>query len=408
MKNIEILVPDLPESVSDATVGTWYKKPGDAVKQDEVLVEIETDKVVMEVPASSPGILQEILQPEGATVVGSQSLGRLLCKTSTDTPTMMAATATASDSGSETLKDPVPHDVLSPAVRRLVAEHTIDPSSFSGSGVSGRLTRQDIEHHLSQKTVMDEQYAQPQPNIEVPVKPRVAAVIHEKRVPMSRLRKRIAERLLEATRNTAMLTTFNEVNMQPVMALRREYAEAFEKRHGVRLGVMSFYVQAVVSALQHFTTINAWLDGEDIVYHQQVDISIAVSTPRGLVTPILRNCAALSMAAIEQQIREYALQGRDGRLTVEALTGGNFTITNGGLYGSLMSTPIINPPQSSILGLHAIKERPVAVNGQVVILPMMYLALSYDHRLIDGQEAVSFLVAVKEAIESPVRLLLDL
>ncbi|WP_253307148.1 2-oxoglutarate dehydrogenase complex dihydrolipoyllysine-residue succinyltransferase [unidentified bacterial endosymbiont] len=409
MKKIEIMVPDLPESVADATVATWHKQPGDAVQCDEVLVEIETDKVVLEVPATTAGVLQEILQVEGATVVSRQPLGYLLPG---------ATDATPSPSLNETLAFPSivainhdapaasegAHNVVSPAVRRLLAEHDLEGSQLSGSGIKGRLTPQDIEQHLTKPVVP----------IKVPLANPVVTTLapqnpleQPRRVPMNRLRQRIAERLLEAKQSTAMLTTFNEVNMQPMMQLRRELGETFEKQHGVRLGFMSFFVKAVVLALQRWPIINACLEGNDIVYYPQVDISIAVSTPRGLVTPVLRHCAAHSMAQIEQQIKTLAQQGRDGKLTVDDLTGGSFTITNGGLFGSLMSTPIINPPQSSILGMHAIKERPMAINGQVVILPMMYLALSYDHRLIDGQASVSFLVAVKEALEAPIRLLLE-
>lgn len=409
MKKIEIMVPDLPESVADATIATWHKQPGDTVQCDEVLVEIETDKVVLEVPATTAGVLQEILQVEGATVVSRQPLGYLLPG---------ATDATASPSLNETLAFPSivaidhdapaasegAHNVVSPAVRRLLAEHDLEGSQLSGSGIKGRLTPQDIEQHLTKPVVP----------IKVPLANPVVTTLapqnpleQPRRVPMNRLRQRIAERLLEAKQSTAMLTTFNEVNMQPIMQLRRELGEIFEKQHGVRLGFMSFFVKAVVLALQRWPIINACLEGNDIVYYPQVDISIAVSTPRGLVTPVLRHCAAHSMAQIEQQIKTLAQQGRDGKLTVDDLTGGSFTITNGGLFGSLMSTPIINPPQSSILGMHAIKERPMAINGQVVILPMMYLALSYDHRLIDGQASVSFLVAVKEALEAPIRLLLE-
>jgi 2-oxoglutarate dehydrogenase E2 component (dihydrolipoamide succinyltransferase) len=288
-------------------------------------------------------------------------------------------------------------------VRRLIAENNLDASQVKGTGVGGRLTREDVEKHLAKKA--DSGKAAPAPAAAAPQ----AAVANrsEKRVPMTRLRKRVAERLLEAKNSTAMLTTFNEINMKPIMDLRKQYGDAFEKRHGVRLGFMSFYIKAVVEALKRFPEVNASIDGEDVVYHNYFDVSIAVSTPRGLVTPVLKDVDALSMADIEKKIKELAVKGRDGKLTVEELTGGNFTITNGGVFGSLMSTPIINPPQSAILGMHAIKERPMAVNGQVVILPMMYLALSYDHRLVDGRESVGYLVAVKEMLEDPARLLLD-
>ena len=296
-------------------------------------------------------------------------------------------------------------DALSPAVRRMVAEHNLDPAKIKGSGVGGRITREDVEKYVTE--MRKTQPAAAQAPTAVAAAPALLAGRSEKRVPMTRLRKRIAERLLEAKNTTAMLTTFNEVNMKPIMTLRKQYGEVFEKRHGVRLGFMSFYVKAVVEALKRFPEINASIDGDDIVYHNYFDLSMAVSTPRGLVTPVLRDCDTLSLADIEKSIKVLAEKGRDGKLTVDDLTGGNFTITNGGVFGSLMSTPIINPPQSAILGMHAIKDRPMAVDGKVEILPMMYLALSYDHRLIDGRESVSFLVAVKDLLEDPTRLLLD-
>lgn len=290
------------------------------------------------------------------------------------------------------------NDALTPAIRRLIAEHDLNPADIKGTGVGGRLTREDVEKHLAANKSAA-------PAAKAPEAP--LAHRSEKRVPMTRLRKRIAERLLEAKNTTAMLTTFNEVNMQPIKDLRKQYGEVFEKRHGVRLGFMSFYVKAAVEALKRYPEVNASIDGDDVVYHNYFDISIAVSTPRGLVTPVLRDVDAMSMADIEKKIKELAVKGRDGKLTVEDLSGGNFTITNGGVFGSLMSTPIINPPQSAILGMHAIKDRPMAVNGKVEILPMMYLALSYDHRLIDGSESVGFLVAIKDMLEDPTRLLLD-
>ncbi|HAP83319.1 MAG TPA: dihydrolipoamide succinyltransferase, partial [Enterobacteriaceae bacterium] len=298
---------------------------------------------------------------------------------------------------------------LSPAIRRLLAEHSLEASDIKGTGVGGRLTREDVEKHLAKAGKADApKAAEPAASSAQPQQPQPQlAGRSEKRVPMTRLRKRVAERLLEAKNSTAMLTTFNEVNMKPIMDLRKQYGDAFEKRHGIRLGFMSFYVKAVVEALKRYPEVNASIDGEDVVYHNYFDVSMAVSTPRGLVTPVLRDVDALGMADIEKRIKELALKGRDGKLTVEDLTGGNFTITNGGVFGSLMSTPIINPPQSAILGMHAIKDRPMAVDGKVEILPMMYLALSYDHRLIDGRESVGFLVAIKELLEDPTRLLLD-
>ncbi|WP_392398171.1 2-oxoglutarate dehydrogenase complex dihydrolipoyllysine-residue succinyltransferase [Edwardsiella piscicida] len=402
MSSVEILVPDLPESVADATVATWHKQVGDSIARDEVIVEIETDKVVLEVPAAEAGVLEAILEPEGATVTARQLLGRLRPADVSGVAISagaQAAQATPAERHTAALETGS-SDALSPAVRRLVAEHDVDPSSLQGSGVGGRLTREDVTKHLA-----GQPSAAP-----VAAPPQAAAPLsaeREKRVPMTRLRKRVAERLLEAKNSTAMLTTFNEVNMKPIMDLRSQYGEAFEKRHGVRLGFMSFYIKAVLEALRRYPEVNAALDGEEVVYHNYFDISIAVSTPRGLVTPVIRDVDTLSMADIEKQIKALALKGRDGKLTVEELTGGNFTITNGGVFGSLMSTPIINPPQSAILGMHAIKDRPMAVNGQVVILPMMYLALSYDHRQIDGRESVGFLVTVKEMLEDPARLLLD-
>ena len=405
MSSVDILVPDLPESVADATVATWHKKPGDAVSRDEVLVEIETDKVVLEVPAQADGVLEAVLEDEGATVTSRQILGRLKEGNSAGKETSAKAEANESTPAQRQTAslEEESNDALSPAIRRLIAEHDLDASQIKGSGVGGRITREDVEKHLANKPAAAK--AAPAA-VEAAPQPAVANR-SEKRVPMTRLRKRVAERLLEAKNSTAMLTTFNEVNMKPIMDLRKQYGESFEKRHGVRLGFMSFYLKAVVEALKRFPEVNASIDGEDVVYHNYFDVSIAVSTPRGLVTPVLKDVDALSMADIEKKIKELAIKGRDGKLTVEELTGGNFTITNGGVFGSLMSTPIINPPQSAILGMHAIKDRPMAVNGQVVVLPMMYLALSYDHRLIDGRESVGYLVAVKELLEDPARLLLD-
>ena len=402
MSSIEILVPDLPESVADATVATWHKKPGDSVERDEVLVEIETDKVVLEVPASDSGVLEAVLEEEGATVLSRQLLGRIRLGDSTGLPAEIKEKVQSTPAQRQNAGlDEETNDAVSPAVRRLLAEHGLKAADITGSGVGGRLTREDVEKYLSQ---------QPKAPAKAAAEPvSQAGLPHrsEKRVPMTRLRKRVAERLLEAKNNTAMLTTFNEVSMKPVMDMRKQYGESFEKRHGVRLGFMSFYVKAVVEALKRYPEVNASIDGTDVVYHNYFDISIAVSTPRGLVTPVLRDADALSMAEIEKRIKELAVKGQEGKLTVEDLTGGNFTITNGGVFGSLMSTPIIKPPQSAILGMHAIKDRPMAVNGQVVILPMMYLALSYDHRLIDGRESVGFLVTIKEMLEDPARLLLD-
>ncbi|HBZ8460974.1 TPA: 2-oxoglutarate dehydrogenase complex dihydrolipoyllysine-residue succinyltransferase [Klebsiella pneumoniae] len=407
MSSVDILVPDLPESVADATVATWHKKPGDAVVRDEVLVEIETDKVVLEVPASADGILDAVLEDEGATVLSRQILGRLREGNSAGKESSEKADAKASTPAQrqQASLEEQNNDALSPAIRRLLAEHNLDPAAIKGTGVGGRLTREDVEKHLAKAPAPAEAKAPAAAPAAAPA-PQLGHR-SEKRVPMTRLRKRVAERLLEAKNSTAMLTTFNEVNMKPIMDLRKQYGEAFEKRHGIRLGFMSFYVKAVVEALKRYPEVNASIDGDDVVFHNYFDVSMAVSTPRGLVTPVLRDVDLLGMADIEKNIKELAVKGRDGKLTVDDLTGGNFTITNGGVFGSLMSTPIINPPQSAILGMHAIKDRPMAVNGKVEILPMMYLALSYDHRLIDGRESVGFLVAIKELLEDPTRLLLD-
>ena len=397
---IEILVPVLPESVADATIATWHKRPGDQVERDEVIVEIETDKVILEIPAVESGVLVEILEDDGATVLGQQVIGTI------------KAGAVA---GEETTEKPAAAVVeednhASPAVRRLLAEHGLDERTIVATGKNGVITKADVEKALAAKS--DAKLATP-PASTVATAAAPAASVElapgrsEKRVPMTRLRKRIAERLLEAKNSTAMLTTFNEINMKPIMDIRSQYKDVFEARHGIRLGFMSFYVKAVVEALKRYPEVNASLDGDEIVYHNYFDVSIAISTPRGLVTPVLRDCDMMSLADIEKNIRELAVKGRDGKLSIEDLTGGNFTVTNGGVFGSLMSTPIINPPQSAILGMHKIQDRPMAVDGKVEILPMMYLALSYDHRLVDGKESVGFLVTVKELLEDPTRLLLD-
>ncbi|EPE5297088.1 2-oxoglutarate dehydrogenase complex dihydrolipoyllysine-residue succinyltransferase [Vibrio parahaemolyticus] len=398
---IEILVPDLPESVADATVATWHKQPGDTVERDEVLVDIETDKVVLEVPAPEAGVLEAILEVEGATVLSKQLLAKLKAGAVAGEPTAdkTEATEASPDKRHKATLTEESNDALSPAVRRLLAEHGLEAGQVKGTGVGGRITREDIEAHLAN--------AKAAPKADAPAVEAPATARSEKRVPMTRLRKTVANRLLEAKNSTAMLTTFNEVNMKPIMDLRKQYKDQFEERHGIRLGFMSFYVKAVTEALKRYPEVNASIDGDDIVYHNYFDISMAVSTPRGLVTPVLKDCDKLGFADVEKGIKELAIKGRDGKLTVDELMGGNFTITNGGVFGSLMSTPIINPPQSAILGMHKIQERPMAVNGKVEILPMMYLALSYDHRLIDGRESVGFLVTIKELLEDPARLLLD-
>jgi 2-oxoglutarate dehydrogenase E2 component (dihydrolipoamide succinyltransferase) len=385
----DIKVPVLPESVADATIATWHVKVGEAVEQDQNLVDIETDKVVLEVVAPSAGVLSEILFEEGATVLAEQAIAKFVAGA-----VAAAAPVAAADSGAES-------DALSPSVRRLLAEKGLDAASIKGTGKGGRVTKDDVEKSL--KSVPAAKAAST--TTEAPAVPMGERT--EKRVPMTRLRKTIANRLLEAKNSTAMLTTFNEINMKPIMDLRKQYQESFEKRHGIRLGFMSFYVKAVTEALKRFPEVNASIDGDDIVYHNYFDISIAVSTPRGLVTPVLKDTDTLGMAGIESGIKALALKGRDGKLSLDELQGGNFTITNGGVFGSLLSTPIINPPQSAILGMHKIQDRPMAVNGKVEILPMMYLALSYDHRIVDGKESVGFLVTVKEMLEDPTRLLLD-
>ncbi|MCL9782591.1 2-oxoglutarate dehydrogenase complex dihydrolipoyllysine-residue succinyltransferase [Vibrio sp. S4M6] len=398
---IEILVPDLPESVADATVATWHKQPGEAVARDEVIVDIETDKVVLEVPAPDEGVLEAIIEEEGATVLSKQLIAKLKPGAVAGEPTKdkTEEPAASPDKRHKATLAEESNDALSPAVRRLLAEHNLEASQIKGTGVGGRITREDIEAYLASNKGGASNAKQDEPVVPV-------AARSQKRVPMTRLRKTVANRLLEAKNSTAMLTTFNEVNMKPIMDLRKQYKDQFEERHGIRLGFMSFYVKAVTEALKRYPEVNASIDGDDIVYHNYFDISMAVSTPRGLVTPVLKDCDTLGFADIEKGIKELALKGRDGKLTVDELMGGNFTITNGGVFGSLMSTPIINPPQSAILGMHKIQERPMAVNGQVEILPMMYLALSYDHRLIDGRESVGFLVTIKELLEDPARLLL--
>ncbi|OHU87972.1 MULTISPECIES: 2-oxoglutarate dehydrogenase complex dihydrolipoyllysine-residue succinyltransferase [Pseudoalteromonas] len=396
-KEVDIKVPVLPESVADATIATWHVQPGEAVSRDQNLVDIETDKVVLEVVAPEDGVMGEHLHAEGDTVLGEQVIGKIKAGAA---PAASSSEKTESKSESAPASSDENSDVLTPSVRRLIAEKGLDASKIKGSGKGGRITKEDVDAFLKAPAA--------KPAAEKASAP--AAPLGErtqKRVPMTRLRKTIANRLLEAKNSTAMLTTFNEVNMKPIMDLRKQYKDVFEERHGIRLGFMSFYVKAVTEALKRFPEVNASIDGDDIVYHNYFDISIAVSTPRGLVTPVLRDCDKLSVAEIEKGIRELALKGRDGKLTVDDMTGGNFTITNGGVFGSLLSTPIINLPQSSILGMHKIQDRPMAVNGKVEILPMMYLALSYDHRQIDGKESVGFLVTIKELLEDPTRLLLD-
>ena len=396
---IEIKAPTFPESVADGTVATWHKQPGDAVKRDELLVDIETDKVVMEVLAEADGVMGDIAKAEGDTVLSGEVLGVLKDGEAASAPAAKkeepkaeAAPAAEQASGEEPL--------LSPAARKLAEENGLAAADIAGTGKGGRVTKEDVLNAIEAKK-------------NAPAAPAAAVALGEgdrieKRVPMTRLRARIAERLVDAQSSMAMLTTFNEVNMKPVMDLRKKYKDLFEKKHnGVRLGFMSFFVKAATEALKRYPAVNASIDGNDVVYHGYQDIGVAVSSDRGLVVPILRNTEHMGLADIEGTIADYGRKARDGKLTMEEMTGGTFTISNGGVFGSLVSTPIVNPPQAAILGMHKIQDRPMAVDGQVVILPMMYLALSYDHRLIDGKEAVSFLVAIKDLLEDPARLLLD-
>ncbi|WP_047939736.1 2-oxoglutarate dehydrogenase complex dihydrolipoyllysine-residue succinyltransferase [Pseudomonas aeruginosa] len=390
---IEIKAPTFPESVADGTVATWHKKPGEAVKRDELIVDIETDKVVIEVLAEADGVLAEIIKNEGDTVLSNELLGKL------NEGGAAAPAAPAAAGGDDA--------ILSPAARKLAEEAGIDPNSIAGTGKGGRVTKEDVVAAVEAKKNAPAAPAKPAaPAAEAPIF--AAGDRVEKRVPMTRLRAKVAERLVEAQSAMAMLTTFNEVNMKPIMDLRSKYKDLFEKKHnGVRLGFMSFFVKAATEALKRFPGVNASIDGNDIVYHGYQDIGVAVSSDRGLVVPVLRNAEFMSLAEIEGGIANFGKKAKEGKLTIEDMTGGTFTISNGGVFGSLLSTPIVNPPQTAILGMHKIQERPMAVNGQVVILPMMYLALSYDHRLIDGKEAVSFLVAIKDLLEDPARLLLD-
>ncbi|EST16529.1 dihydrolipoyllysine-residue succinyltransferase, E2 component of oxoglutarate dehydrogenase complex [Pseudomonas putida S610] len=404
---IEIKAPTFPESVADGTVATWHKQPGDAVKRDELIVDIETDKVVLEVLATADGVLGDIVKGEGDTVLSDEVLGSIVeggaaAAAPAAAPAQAAApAAAAADAGEE---DPV----AAPAARKLAEENGIDLASVSGTGKGGRVTKEDVVAAVANKKSAPAPAAKPAAAAAAPVVT-AAGDRTEKRVPMTRLRAKIAERLVEAQSNMAMLTTFNEVDMTEVMALRSKYKDLFEKTHnGVRLGFMSFFVKAATEALKRFPAVNASIDGNDIVYHGYADVGVAVSSDRGLVVPVLRNAESMSLAEIENGIATFGKKARDGKLAIEEMTGGTFTITNGGTFGSMMSTPIVNPPQAAILGMHNIIQRPMAINGQVVIRPMMYLALSYDHRLIDGKEAVTFLVTIKNLLEDPSRLLLDI
>lgn len=408
---IEIKAPTFPESVADGTVATWHKKPGDAVKRDELIVDIETDKVVMEVLAESDGVLAEIVKNEGDTVLSGELLGKLNAGGAAAAAPAAAAPAAAPAAQAAAPGAAGDDAILSPAARKLAEENGIDPNSIAGTGKGGRVTKEDVVAAVEAK----KSAPAAAPAAAKPAAPAGEAPIFsvgdrvEKRVPMTRLRAKVAERLVEAQSTMAMLTTYNEVNMKPIMDLRAKYKDLFEKKHnGVRLGFMSFFVKAATEALKRFPGVNASIDGGDIVYHGYQDIGVAVSSDRGLVVPVLRNAEFMSLAEIEGGIAEFGKKAKAGKLTIEEMTGGTFTISNGGVFGSLLSSPIVNPPQTAILGMHKIQERPMAVNGQVVILPMMYLALSYDHRLIDGKEAVSFLVTIKDLLEDPARLLLDI
>lgn len=391
---IDVKVPMLSESVSEGTLLEWKKKVGEAVARDEILIDIETDKVVLEVPSPQAGVLVEIVAQDGETVVADQVLARIDTAATAAAEAPAAAPAEAAPAAAPAAAQ---NNAAMPAAAKLAAESGVDVNALQGSGRDGRVLKEDVQNAAAKPA------AAAAPAVALP-----AGARPEERVPMSRLRARVAERLLASQQENAILTTFNEVNMKPIMDLRAKYKEKFEKEHGVKLGFMSFFVKASVAALKKYPVVNASVDGKDIVYHGYFDIGIAIGSPRGLVVPILRDADQMSIADIEQAIVDYAKKAKDGKIAIEDLTGGTFSITNGGTFGSMMSTPIINPPQSAILGMHATKERAVVENGQVVVRPMMYLALSYDHRIIDGREAVLTLVAIKDALEDPARLLLDL
>lgn len=407
--SIEVLTPNLPESVSDATVVNWHKKTGDFVNKNENLVDLETDKVVLEVPAPDSGVLANILKENGSIVKGGELLARIEAAGNARNATVSSTEAVSTQPAN---KAEIP---LSPSVRRIINENNIDPMSIKGSGKDGRLTKTDVLNHLNQ----ERSDGAPAGKSDLPAITQAldnsadkisitSSHRPEQRVPMTRLRAKIAERLLQAQQNAAMLTTFNEVNMQNIIDLRNQYKLRFEQKHTIKLGFMSFFVKASIEALKRFPAINASIDNNDIIYHGYYDIGIAISTNRGLIVPVLRDADQLDFAGIEKGIVDFGEKARAGSLSFDDLSGGTFTITNGGIFGSLLSTPILNPPQCAILGMHAIKERPVVENGQIVIRPIMYLALSYDHRLVDGKEAVQFLVTIKECLESPAHLLLNI
>ncbi|HKR33220.1 MAG TPA: 2-oxoglutarate dehydrogenase complex dihydrolipoyllysine-residue succinyltransferase [Steroidobacteraceae bacterium] len=399
--SIEVKVPQLPESVTDATLVAWHKKPGEAVGRDENLVDLETDKVVLEVPAPSAGVIKEIKVENGATVTSGQVLAILeegagaAAPKPAATPEPKAAPEQKAAAAAK----------LAPSAKRMVEEHKLDAGQIAGSGRDGRISKGDVIQHMAGKEAAPAKAAKPAPAVKLPAP---SGARTEQRVPMTRLRARIAERLIQAQATAAMLTTFNEVDLTAINEIRARYKEKFEKTHGVKLGFMSFFVKASIEGLRRFPAVNASLDGADIVYHEFYDIGVAVSTDRGLMVPVLRNAETMSFAEIEVAVGAYAQKARDGSITLEELTGGTFTLTNGGVFGSLMSTPILNPPQVAILGMHKIQERPMVVAGEIKVRPMMYLALTYDHRIVDGRESVQFLVAIKEALEDPARLLLQL
>jgi 2-oxoglutarate dehydrogenase E2 component (dihydrolipoamide succinyltransferase) len=415
--SIEVLTPTLPESVTDATIITWHKQPGESIQKDENLLDLETDKVVLEVPAPETGILSKIFHGNDATVTSGELLALIEPQTEQQSESLSETTDSDSQTSAVTTSAEIP---LSPAVRRLITENNLNPSKITGTGKNNRLTKTDVLDFLHSKTnkttteppvtaTIEHKQAITQDIVEpLTTEPTKQVLRPQQRVPMTRLRAKIAERLLQAQQNAAMLTTFNEVNMQSVIDLRNQYKDRFQQKHEIKLGFMSFFVKASIEALKHFPIINASIDDKDIIYHGYYDIGIAVSTPRGLIVPVLRDADQLDFAGIEKNIFNFGQKAREGSLTYEDLSGGTFTITNGGIFGSMLSTPLLNPPQSAILGMHAIKERPVVENGEIVIRPIMYLALSYDHQLIDGRDAVQFLVTIKECLESPAHLLLNI
>jgi 2-oxoglutarate dehydrogenase E2 component (dihydrolipoamide succinyltransferase) len=406
---IEIKAPSFPESVADGTISKWHKQPGEAVKRDELLVDIETDKVVLEVLAEADGVLASIVKGEGETVLSNELIATLDAGATASAAPVAAAAAPAQAAAAPASAGD--EDAIgAPAARKLAEENGISLNSVKGTGKDGRVTKEDVVAAIEAKKSAPAAAPAPAKAAAAPAAPVFSAGDRvEKRVPMTRLRAKVAERLVDAQSNMAMLTTFNEVNMKPVMDLRSKYKDLFEKSHnGVRLGFMSFFVKAATEALKRYPAVNASIDGADIVYHGYSDVGVAVSSDRGLVVPVLRNAELMSLAEIEGGIANFGKKAKDGKLTMDDMTGGTFTISNGGTFGSLLSTPIVNPPQAAILGMHKIQERPMAVKGEVVILPMMYLALSYDHRLIDGKEAVTFLVTIKDLLEDPARLLLDI